>query len=208
MSLSSLLTKIYHSAPSAFLPDIYWDTWSSHPIVKVGGNWRRYVLTADDYLQSVTDVMSLVNSLCFMLSHTPFQQENYSRLIIGIIVRYYVRCSMSFGGMSMISLHPFISARSDSFRVELVTVGSFTAGELPLAATWAQRDEIVACLEALQSTPVSDCLPKSACSCSAEGFRLTTISYRIKSRVGIFYARRRGSSSTYIPANPSRKRIS
>ncbi|KAJ9101966.1 hypothetical protein QFC20_005115 [Naganishia adeliensis] len=107
------------TASSAFLSDIYWDTWSSHPVVK-----------------SATDVMSLVNSLCSMLSHTPFQRENYSRLIIGIIVRYYQHCSTHYR--------------------DLVTSGSYLAGDLPLAAIWAQRDEIVACLEALQTTTDSD----------------------------------------------------
>ncbi|KAI5455480.1 exocyst subunit, variant 2 [Naganishia albida] len=116
--LEDKVSAIFQTAVTssgAFLADIYWNTWSAHPVVK-----------------SATDVMSLVNSLCYMLSHTPFQQENYSRLIISIIVRYYQRCSTHYR--------------------DLVTSGSYLAGDLPLAATWAQRDEIVACLEALQNT--------------------------------------------------------
>ncbi|KAJ9123257.1 hypothetical protein QFC22_001453 [Naganishia vaughanmartiniae] len=120
--LEDKVTSIFQNAlnsPSAFLVDVYWNAWSAHPIVK-----------------SATDVMGLVNSLCFMLSHTPFQQENYSRLILGIIVRYYQRCSTNYR--------------------DLVTSDSYTAGDLPLAAIWAQREEIVACLEELQATPMTD----------------------------------------------------
>lgn len=71
--------------------------------------YRHRFLGRADTLQSVTDVMGLVNSLCFMLSHTPFQQEDYSRLIIGIVVRYYQRCSTHYRGMPATSCSCFVS---------------------------------------------------------------------------------------------------
>jgi hypothetical protein len=97
------------SASGSFQTDVSWELWSSHPIVKVGATIRPLSLARSaDASQSVTDVMGLVNSLCFMLSHTPFQQENYSRLIIGIIVRYYQRCSTHYRG----TLEPLCHNRS------------------------------------------------------------------------------------------------
>lgn len=42
--------------------------------------------------------MALVNSLCYMLATTPFQRENYSRLIIGIIVQYYQKSNSHYKG--------------------------------------------------------------------------------------------------------------
>lgn len=42
--------------------------------------------------------MSLIHSLCIMLETTPFHKENYSRLIIGVIVQYYQQCSARFRG--------------------------------------------------------------------------------------------------------------
>lgn len=42
--------------------------------------------------------MAIINSLCGMLATTPFNKEDYSRLIIGVIVRYYQRCSSYYRG--------------------------------------------------------------------------------------------------------------
>lgn len=50
--------------------------------------------------QSSVRVMSLIHSLCVMLETTPFHKENYSRLIIGVIVQYYQQCSARFRGES------------------------------------------------------------------------------------------------------------
>ena len=53
---------------------------------------------ADDTLQSSVRVMTLIHSLCVMLRTTPFHRENYSRLIVGVIVQYYQQCSARFKG--------------------------------------------------------------------------------------------------------------
>ena len=42
--------------------------------------------------------MKLIYSLCVMLQTTPFHRENYSRLIVGVIVQYYQQCSARFKG--------------------------------------------------------------------------------------------------------------
>lgn len=42
--------------------------------------------------------MAIVNSLCHMLMTTPFQRENYSRLIIGIVVQYYQKSNAQYKG--------------------------------------------------------------------------------------------------------------
>lgn len=42
--------------------------------------------------------MALIHSLCIMLQTTPFHRENYSRLIVGVIVQYYQQCSARFKG--------------------------------------------------------------------------------------------------------------
>lgn len=49
-------------------------------------------------LKSSARVMSLIHHLCVMLQTTPFHRENYSRLIVGVIVQYYQQCSTRFKG--------------------------------------------------------------------------------------------------------------
>ena len=82
--------------------------------------------------------MALINSLCVMLQTTPFHRENYSRLILGVIIQFYQRCS-------------------DWFQSLVSTPGA--EGEAPrvaLAAQWAQRNEMSTCLTELQSTAVCE----------------------------------------------------
>ncbi|KAG6885406.1 hypothetical protein C0993_002139 [Termitomyces sp. T159_Od127] len=43
-----------------------------------------------------TELMALINSLCYMLATSPFHRENYSRLILGVIIQFYQRCSDRF----------------------------------------------------------------------------------------------------------------
>jgi exocyst complex component 4 len=42
--------------------------------------------------------MALIHSLCQMLETAPFHRENYSRLVVGVIVQYYQQCSTRFKG--------------------------------------------------------------------------------------------------------------
>lgn len=51
-------------------------------------------------IKSSSRVMSLIHHLCIMLATTPFHRENYSRLIVGVIVQYYQHCSSRFKGES------------------------------------------------------------------------------------------------------------
>ena len=43
-------------------------------------------------------MLDLIHSLCAMLETTPFHRENYSRLIVGVIVQFYQQCSTQFKG--------------------------------------------------------------------------------------------------------------
>lgn len=105
------------NGPDAFQPDPASARLCSEPLIK-----------------SSTQLMALINSLCVMLQTTPFHRENYSRLILGVIIQFYQRCSDWFQGL-------------------VSTAGS--DGEAPhvaLAAQWAQRNEMSTCLTELQTT--------------------------------------------------------
>lgn len=82
--------------------------------------------------------MALINSLCAMLRVSPFHRENYSRLILGVIIQFYQRCS-------------------DRFQ-DLVSVpGSHESQlepRLALAAQWAQSSQLNPCLSELLTTSV------------------------------------------------------
>lgn len=86
--------------------------------------------------QSSTQLMALINSLRVMLQTTPFHRENYSRLILSVIIQYYQRCSDR--------LQDLVAAPS-SEGVE---------PQLALAAQWAQRAELNPCLSELLVTSV------------------------------------------------------
>jgi exocyst complex component 4 len=83
--------------------------------------------------------MALINSLCAMLRTTPFHRENYSRLILGVIIQFYQRCSDRF--QDLVSMP--ISQDSD------------VEPHLALAAQWAQKSELNPCLSELLTTSVS-----------------------------------------------------
>jgi exocyst complex component 4 len=72
-----------------------------------------------------------------MLEQTPFHRENYSRLIIGVIVQYYQQCSARFKG-------------SETPGCELMP--ELTNDTIP--AAWAQREEVIAILSEVRSIAV------------------------------------------------------
>ncbi|KAF8595459.1 hypothetical protein BDV93DRAFT_528628, partial [Ceratobasidium sp. AG-I] len=81
-------------------------------------------------------LMALINSLCIMLQATPFHRENYARLILGVIIQFYQRCYERF--------------------LDLVSRSAFVGGISSVAAKWAQRPEVAACLGELYSTPLHE----------------------------------------------------
>ncbi|WVR04091.1 hypothetical protein IAU60_001090 [Kwoniella sp. DSM 27419] len=91
-------------------------------------------------LKSSVRVMALLHSLCTMLQTTPFHRENYSRLVVGVIVQYYQQCSSRFKELA-------------SLPTTLENVG-----ETPMAlpAVWAQRDDIISVLNELRAVPPTD----------------------------------------------------
>jgi exocyst complex component 4 len=92
-------------------------------------------------LKSSVRVMNLIHSLCNMLLTTPFHRENYSRLIIGVIVQYYQQCSARFKG---ISLKEWADA-------DLASI----ADQLSLPAAWSQREDVIALAKEVQAIIVS-----------------------------------------------------
>jgi len=72
-----------------------------------------------------------------MQQTTPFHRDNYSRLILGVIIQFYQRCS-------------------DRFRELVSTKEGAAPDEIPVAvaARWAQKLEVAACISALYALPV------------------------------------------------------
>jgi hypothetical protein len=73
-----------------------------------------------------------------MQQTTPFHRDNYSRLILGVLIQFYQKCS-------------------DRFRELVSTKDSVSADEahVAIAAKWAQKLEVAACVSALYANPVS-----------------------------------------------------
>ena len=112
---------IWNIGPEAFQPDPASSRLAPEPLVKAS-----------------TQLMALINSLCAMLRTTPFHRENYSRLILGVIIQFYQRCSDRFTDL-----------------VSLPTVdGEEADGPMALSAQWAQRSEVSPCLTELATTVV------------------------------------------------------
>jgi exocyst complex component 4 len=97
------------------------------------------ILVLSDSVQASTQLMALINSLCAMLRTTPFHRENYSRLILGVIIQFYQRCSDRFQDLVVLKTH------QESDRDE----------PLALSAQWAQKSELDPCLSELLKTSVS-----------------------------------------------------
>ncbi|CAG8601119.1 15253_t:CDS:10 [Acaulospora colombiana] len=95
------------TSPDAFLPDPGWKKLSNRPLVK-----------------STIELVSLINSLCAMQQTTPFHRDNYSRLMLGLLIDFYQRCS-------------------DRFKELVSTREGMTQDEahVAVAARWAQRPE-------------------------------------------------------------------
>ncbi|PCH33923.1 hypothetical protein WOLCODRAFT_135391 [Wolfiporia cocos MD-104 SS10] len=90
-------------------------------------------LSPEPLVKASVQVMALINSLCAMLRATPFHRENYSRLILTVIGQFYQRCSDRF--------YDLVAIRDDS--------ASEDSTQVVLAAQWAQRAELAACLSEL-----------------------------------------------------------
>jgi exocyst complex component 4 len=82
--------------------------------------------------------MALINSLCAMLRTSPFHKENYSRLILTVVIQFYQRCSDRFQDLI---------ATKDS-------AGAETERGVALAAGWAQKPDLHPCLSEIMRLPV------------------------------------------------------
>ncbi|PVF94506.1 hypothetical protein CPB86DRAFT_833230 [Serendipita vermifera] len=119
--VADIFLKIVTS-PDAFIPDPGWKKLSNRPLVK-----------------STIELVSLINSLCAMQQTTPFHRDNYSRLMLGLLIDFYQRCS-------------------DRFKELVSTKEGVTQDEahVAVAARWAQRPEVAACVSALYTIPEDD----------------------------------------------------
>ncbi|KAJ6627103.1 Sec8 exocyst complex component-specific domain-containing protein [Mycena sp. CBHHK59/15] len=124
--LEEKVSFLFHQAvtgPEAFQPDPSSYRLSPQPLVKAS-----------------THLMALINSLCAMLLRSPFHRENYSRLILGVMIQFYQRCSDRFQDL-----------------VSIPNPQDSNAEPQPaFAAQWAQRSEIAPCLSELLSTSEND----------------------------------------------------
>lgn len=73
-----------------------------------------------------------------MLATSPFHRENYSRLILGVIIQFYQRCSDRY--QDLVTLKDIAEPKLEP--------------KLVLAAQWAQRSEVSTCLSELLSVSV------------------------------------------------------
>jgi len=79
-----------------------------------------------------------------MLRTSPFHQENYARLILGVIIQFYQRCSDRF--QDLVSNHD--------------TTNANLGPTLCLAAQWSQRSELNTCISELLVALVSPLILK------------------------------------------------
>ncbi|EIW64251.1 exocyst subunit SEC8 [Trametes versicolor FP-101664 SS1] len=117
--LEDKVSALFHqtvTSPDAFEPDSASLTLSPKPLVKAS-----------------VQLMALINSLCVMLRTTPFHRENYSRLILTVIGKFYQRCSDRF--YDLVAVKGGSSPEDDS--------------RIALAAQWAQKPELGPCLSEL-----------------------------------------------------------
>ena len=90
--------------------------------------------------------MTLIHSLCFMLHTTPFHRENYSRLIVGVIVQYYQQCSARFKGEL---------TRRGKLNPELASKPGKGDQALALPAMLAQREDVIDCITNVRAVALS-----------------------------------------------------
>ena len=87
-------------------------------------------LSYQPLIKATTQLMALINSLCAMLRTSPFHKENYTRLILTVVVEFYQRCSTRFQEL-------------------ILSAGQKATDPNPkvaLAADWAQRPDLHPCL--------------------------------------------------------------
>ncbi|KAH9857960.1 Sec8 exocyst complex component-specific domain-containing protein [Lenzites betulinus] len=117
--LEDKVSALFHqtvTSPDAFESDPASLALSPRPLVKAS-----------------VQLMALINSLCAMLRTTPFHRENYSRLILTVIGKFYQRCSDRF--YDLVAVKGDKSPEDDS--------------SIALAAQWAQKPELGPCLSEL-----------------------------------------------------------
>ncbi|KZT53789.1 hypothetical protein CALCODRAFT_439643 [Calocera cornea HHB12733] len=98
-------------------------------------------------VKACTALMAVINSLCAMLKSTTFHRENYSRLILSVVIHFYQRCNTRFQDL----------VARNSFGV---VPDVLPDAMLHISARWAQKPEVSACLSELYATPDTDTAKK------------------------------------------------
>ncbi|KAH8929370.1 hypothetical protein BT69DRAFT_1235977 [Atractiella rhizophila] len=80
--LEEKVTNVFHQAVGGL------DAFQEDP------NWRN--LSPVPVFKSVSSLINLIDSLCTMLQSTPFHREHYGRLIFGVVIQFYQKCSERF----------------------------------------------------------------------------------------------------------------
>lgn len=89
-------------------------------------------------LKSSVRVMALIQGLCAMLQETPFNRENYSRLIVGVVAQYYQQCSTRFKDLVT------LSKQADGAQI------------FALPAAWSQREDVIQTLLQVRTVAPQD----------------------------------------------------
>ncbi|KAI0347837.1 Sec8 exocyst complex component-specific domain-containing protein [Trametopsis cervina] len=137
MLLDEFVLNVYLPQLEDKVSDIFHHAVTSPDAFQPDSTSKR--LSSQPLIKVVVQLLALINSLCVMLRTTPFHRESYSRLILTVIVQFYQRCS-------------------DRFQ-DLVTLKNADDPEsvprIALAAQWAQRSEVIACMSELYAV-ISD----------------------------------------------------
>ncbi|KAL0580816.1 exocyst subunit [Marasmius crinis-equi] len=131
--LEEKVSTLFHeavSSPDAFQADPLSKKLSPEPLVKAS-----------------THLMALVNSLCAMLQSTPFHRESHARLILGVIIQFYQRCSDRF--QDLVTTRPPTETSLNP--------------EVAIGAQWAQRSELLSCLSELKTPQIKTSKMQSIC---------------------------------------------
>ncbi|KAI0048336.1 hypothetical protein FA95DRAFT_1558105 [Auriscalpium vulgare] len=97
-------------------------------------------LSSEPLVNSSTQLMALVNSLCTMLRTMPFHRDNYARLILTVVIQFYQRCSDRY--QSLVTTKRPQDLEGD--------------GHIATAAHWAQKSELSLCLNDLYNAQEND----------------------------------------------------
>ncbi|KAG7099005.1 hypothetical protein E1B28_000890 [Marasmius oreades] len=136
--LEEFVLKIYLPQLEEKVSDLFHQTVTGPEAFQADPLSRK--LSPEPLVRASTHLMALVNSLCVILQTTPFHRESHSRLILGIIIQFYQRCSDRF--QDLITTKPPTETALDP--------------EVAVGAQWAQRSDFLTTLSELKALSILD----------------------------------------------------